>query len=249
MGVMIAATGCATRDRSADVSPATRRSLTDAIRAGEAGGAPLLDGLRDAAQQAPRDAVAQERYGLAAEQAALYPEALAALDRAVALDGTVAAWLAAQGRIALETGDVPAASRAYTRALALDPGNIDALDGLGVAADLQRDHVSARERYNAALRLAPRDWKVRSNLAMSLLMSGNASEAAGVLAGAGEDPAAPRRARHDLALALVASGRRGQAISVLETDMPASEAAALADEFAGFAQWLASPEGSRPTTR
>jgi tetratricopeptide (TPR) repeat protein len=208
-----------------------------------------LDSLRDAARRAPDDAAAQQAYGLAAERAELYPEALAAIDRAVAVGGAVPARLVAQGRIGLEAGDVPAAARAFTRTLDLDPGNIDALNGLGVAEDLERHHSQAQERYSEALRLAPGDWKVRSNLAMSLLMSGRAHEAAGTLAGADHDPAAPRRARHDLALALVAADKREQAIGVLEADMPAQEAATLADEFAGFARWLASPEGSRPAMR
>ena len=77
-------------------------------------------------------------------------------------------------------------------------------------------------------------------------MAGRADDAATALAGAEQDPTAPRRARHDLALALVAAGRREQAIAVLRVDIPAAEAAALADEFAGFARWLASPEGARP---
>jgi Flp pilus assembly protein TadD len=142
---------------------------------------------------------------------------------------------------------VPAAAHAYGHVLQLDAGNIDALDGLGVTEDLQRHHTQAQERYAEALRLSPGDWRVRSNLAMSLLMSGRSAEAAGALAGADLDPAAPRRARHDLALALVASGKREQAISVLRADIPAPEAASLADEFATFAQWLASPQGSLPT--
>ncbi len=90
---------------------------------------------------------------------------------------------------------------------------------------------------------------MRSNLAMSLVMSGRADAAALVLAGAEKRDAAPRRARHNLALALVAAGRREQAISVLRVDMPAPEAASLADEFAAFAKWLASPEGRPPPIR
>ena len=172
-----------------------------------------------------------------------------ARNSAVALDGTQPERLLAQGRIALEAGNVGAATRAYSRLLERDPGNVDALDGLGVAADLTRDHAQARVRYEAALRLAPGDWRGRSNLGMSLLMSGSAGEAANVLAGADHDPNAPRRARQDLALALVASGERAQAIGVLTADMPLPEANALADEFASFARWLASPEGTRPASQ
>lgn len=249
LAVTLTLAACAPHDRPTELSPAARRSLAEAIKADDNDAAAGLELLRDAARRAPNDAAAQQRYGLAAEQSGLYPEALEALGRAMAVGGATPERLLAQGRIGLESGDVPAATRAYSRTLEANPGNVEALNGLGVAEDLQRHHDLARERYNQALSLAPGDWRVRSNLAMSLLMSGRAEEAADAMASADRDPAAPRRVRHDLALALVAAGRREQAIGVLRADMPAEEAAALADEFAAFARWLASPEGSRPAVR
>ena len=245
LAVMLVLTACAAHDRPAALSPAAQRSLLEAMGE-DSNDVATLDSLREAARRAPDDAALQQRYCLAAERVKLYPEALAALDRAVALGGGEPDRLLAQGRIALEAGDVPAATRAYGRILDADPGNIDALNGLGVTEDLERHHTQAQTHYDAALRLAPRDWRVRSNLALSLLMAGRADDAAAALTGAEQDPAAPRRARHDLALALVAAGKREQAIAVLRVDIPAAEAAALADEFAGFARWLASPEGARP---
>jgi len=265
VAVVLGLAACASHDRAGELSPAARRSLTEAMQSGDSDadsnadtGTDALDALREAARRAPDDALAQQRYGLAAERAGQYGEALAALDRAVqggAVQGgagpeaVLAQRLLALGRVAIEAGDVPAATRAYARVLEREGGNLDALNGLGVAEDLEHHHAQARERYEAALRLAPGDWRTRSNLAMSLLMSGRAAEAAAALAGADQDPAAPRRARHDLALALVAAGRRGQAIAVLQADMPAPQAAALADAFAGFARWLASPQGRLPAPR
>lgn len=249
LAVTLALAACVPHDRPAELSPAARRSLAAAIRGDDNDAAGGLDTLRDAARLAPDDAAAQQRYGFAAERSGLYPEALAALDRAVAIGGATPERLLAQGRIGLESGDVPAAARAYSRVLEADPVNVEALNGVGVAEDLERHHELARERYNQALSLAPGDWRVRSNLAMSLLMSGHAEQAADAVASADRDPAAPRRARHDLALALVAAGRREQAIGILRANMPAVDAAALADEFAAFARWLASPEGSRPAVR
>jgi len=248
LAAVLGLAACASNERAPELSPAARRSLAEAVDGGDIDTAGV-GALRDAARRAPNNAAAQQRYGLAAERAKLYPEALMALDRAVAVGGAVPALLLTQGRIALEAGDVPAAALAYSRTLDGDPRNVGALSGLGVAEDLERRHEEARERYNEALRLAPGDWKVRSNLAMSLLMSDRAVEAAAVLAGADRDPAAPRRARDDLALALVAAGRRNQAISVLRADMSEPEAATLADEFAGFSRWLASPEGNTPAVR
>src|SRR3954454_8842692 len=51
-------------------------------------------------------------------------------------------------------------------ALEREPANISALNGLGVAEDLQRRHAEAQAHYREALRLAPNDWGIRNNLAL-----------------------------------------------------------------------------------
>jgi len=232
---------CSSPASVSTLSPGARRTLTEAM-GGEENAGLSVDTLREAARLAPGDAAAQERYGLAAEQARLYPEALAALDRAVAIGGPDTRRLVEKGRVALKVGDVPAAALAYRRTLELDHDNIDALSGLGVADDLQHRHTDAQARYQDALRLAPGDWGVRSNLAISYLMSGHPADAVQALAAAASDPAAPRRARHNLAMALVAAGDRTGAIAVLQKDVPAAEAAALVDEFVAFSKWLQSPD-------
>ncbi|MFL5253997.1 MAG: tetratricopeptide repeat protein [Rhodopila sp.] len=241
----IALAACSVSPPVPGLSMAAQHSLAEAMTE-EGNDNAALHLLRASAQRTPDDALAQERYGLAAERARLYSEALAALDRAVQVGGPIPARLVEQGRIALEAGDMPAAVQAYTRALEREPANISALNGLGVAEDLQRRHAEAQAHYREALRLAPNDWGIRNNLALSLLMSGRAGQACEVLADAATDPAAPRQARHNLGLALVAAGKREDAIRVLRIDTPAPEAAAMADEFATFARWLASPEATTP---
>ena len=85
------------------------------------------------------------------------------------------------------------------------------------------------------------------NLALSLLMSDRPSDASAALAGAADDPVAPRRARQNLALALVAVGDRDKAVKILMKELPPAEASALASEFASFARWLAtSPDARAP---
>jgi Flp pilus assembly protein TadD len=240
LGLLLA--GCVPTAHAPGLTPATQSRLLD-----PGSGAPTeqasdvaeLELLRTVARDSPDDAAAQERLAAALERARLYPEALTAVNRAVALGGAPAQRLQLQGRIALEAGELATAAAAYRAALAAGPPSVGALSGLGITQDLMHRHAEAQALYDQALRLSPSDWGVRSNLAMSLMMSGKPEAATEALANAGIDPTAPRRARHDLALALVAAGRRDQAIRVLQTDMPAADATALADEFAAFARWLA----------
>jgi len=234
----LALAGCDYQTAPAPPSPAARNLVGSA-----AAGDDSLQRLRDLSLRSPDDAAAQAAYGLAAERAAQYAQALAALDRAVSAGGLVPERLLAQGRIALEAGDVPAAELAFQRTLDAAPGNVDALNGLGVADDLRHAHAQAQARYRQALGIAPGDWVVRSNLAMSCLMAGQADRAVDALAGADQDASAPRRARQDLALALVATGRRDDALRVLRADVAAEQASTLAEQFAGFAAWLAKPDG------
>jgi Flp pilus assembly protein TadD len=240
---------CASQPAGPNLPLLTQRALAEAAASGQNVSPDALANLRQAAQDAPDDATAQERYGLAAEKAHMYSEALAALDRANRTGGVTESRLNDQGRIALEAGNVPAAVRIYTAALKQNPNNVNALSGLGVAEDLQHHHVAAQTHYHEALGQAPGDWGVRSNLALSLLMSDKPSDAVAALAGAANDPTAPRRARHDLALALVAAGRRDQALAILRQDMPEAEASDLISQFVAFARWLASPDGTRPAVR
>src|SRR3954453_22921182 len=83
---------CSTSPSAPSISPAAQRSLAEAMTE-EGNDSDALDLLRASPQRAPDDATAQERYGLAAERAPLYSEALAALDRAVQVVGPVPARL------------------------------------------------------------------------------------------------------------------------------------------------------------
>lgn len=240
---------CGTQTARPTPPSSGERSLTETPGPAQATDVAEVSALRDEAARAPNDPGAQERYGLAAERAHLYPEALAAIERANTLDGTNERLLTAEGRIALQAGDVPAAVRAYSKTLQLNPHQVDALAGIGIADDLQHDHLAAQARYNEALAQSPGDWGIRSNLALSLLMSGNPPGAVATLSGAERDTSAPRRARDDLALALIAAGKRDQAIAILRQDVPPAEADSLANEFARFAKWLASPEGNPAAVR
>ncbi len=70
--------------------------------------------------------------------------------------------------------------------------------GLGAALDMVGKHAEARAAYEAGLKLAPNDFGLRNNLALSYAMSGDTAKAQGILAGMADDPAAAPKARESL---------------------------------------------------
>lgn len=82
--------------------------------------------------------------------------------------------------------------------------------GLGAALDMVGKHEEARAAYAAGLKLAPKDFGLRNNLALSYAMSGDTAKAQSILAGLSEEPsAAPKAAERLSALkSTVASAAR-----------------------------------------
>jgi Flp pilus assembly protein TadD len=81
--------------------------------------------------------------------------------------------------------------------------------GLGAALDMVGKHEEARTAYAAGLKLAPKDFGLRNNLAISYAMSGDTAKAQSILAGLTEEGgAAPKAAERLSALkSTVASTR------------------------------------------
>ena len=61
--------------------------------------------------------------------------------------------------------------------------------GLGAALDMVGKHQEARAAYQAGLKLAPQDFGLRNNLALSYAMSGETEKAKAILKGMALDPA------------------------------------------------------------
>jgi len=70
--------------------------------------------------------------------------------------------------------------------------------GLGAALDMVGKHEEARAAYQAGLKLAPKDFGLRNNMALSYAMSGDTDKAQSILAGIGERPATAPKAHESL---------------------------------------------------
>jgi Flp pilus assembly protein TadD len=236
--LMLAALAACGTPQGADPTLDSRLRLSEAAEATPARARAALPAAREAAQRAPNDAVAQERLAITAERAGSPTEAVQALRRAIALQGPTPSRLLALGRMQMLAGDTQGAIQTYTEARALAPNDPSAAGALGLALDVAREHQRAQVEHRAALALSPGDWTLRSNYAMSLLLTAQAPEAVRVLADAEFAVDAPRRARHNLALAMAATGQRAQVVRILRVDMGPAEAEAMAQEFSAFGAWM-----------
>jgi len=122
------------------------------------------------------------------------------------------------GRLSLRT-NARQAQVLFLGALQHDPSNKVALNDLGIAYDLQGDHLKAQESYRRALGSDPAMHAAEVNLALSMALNGHAPEAVQMLQPLASEPGAPRRLRHDLAAALAMSGDKEGAAKILSADM------------------------------
>ena len=140
------------------------------------------------------------------------------------------------GRVLLIKGDAVAAEAELGAVVAQSP-DARALTDLGIARDMQDNHVLAREAYNTALRLAPELYAARVNLGLSFALSGDPAEAIMILQPLAVNPDAPKRVRHDLATALVLSGKQADAGRLLQRDLSTEQVSVA---IAGYQQLSAS---------
>lgn len=105
--------------------------------------------------------------------------------------GATAEAARAQGRLALQADNVPAALQAYRQALAQDPESVEALNGMAVCYDRLGRFEDARLHYETALGIDPTSAMLLNNYGLSLHLQGDARGAERFLrlAAAAGDPA------------------------------------------------------------
>ncbi|HJR07468.1 MAG TPA: tetratricopeptide repeat protein [Pyrinomonadaceae bacterium] len=87
--------------------------------------------------------------------------------------------LVARGVAALEAGDAQAAKSLFTRALKIEPKNVEAHTYLGALADRAGELREAEKHFAAAASLAPRSPQALNNYGAILFRLGRTAEAAG----------------------------------------------------------------------
>lgn len=211
----------ALRDKIASASPAddgTLRMAEATRQGGDLGTAVNL--YQQVLKRHPDNQAA--RLGLAETQLAAGEPERARLTYAEAAQRTPNSVepLLGLARIAVMKRELTAAETYYVQAQPLaDTKDIRALYGLGVTRDMQGRHQEAQELYRRALAQQPENSAVRSNLGLSLALSGDPRQAVNMLLEIATAPSAPPQARQNLALAYGLLGNMEAAETVLANDL------------------------------
>src|SRR3954471_25090807 len=217
--------GCQTMS---DITGSITSSKTDAKAEASADGDPRraseVYGERYRAN--PQDADAALRYGQALRATGQRGQAVAVLEQASIAHPGNKALLAAYGRALADNGNFQQAFDILTRAHSPDNPDWRILSVQGAALDQLGRHDEARRYYASALKIAPEESSVLSNLGMSYVLSKDLPKAEEALRRAYAGRNADARVRQNLALVIGLQGRFSEAEGIVKADLPADEAAA-----------------------
>ncbi|MBL8698375.1 MAG: tetratricopeptide repeat protein [Alphaproteobacteria bacterium] len=107
----------------------------------------------------------------------------------------------------------------FDKALDVNPRNVRALIGRGVALDLTGRFDQAQSSYMAALEVAPGDARAQNNLALSHAFAGNFARAVEIMYPMATAPNATKRLRQNLALIYGLMGNGELAASISRRDL------------------------------
>jgi len=185
-----------------------------------------VDALGERYRANPKDADLALRYGQALRATGQRAQAVAVLEQASIAHPGEKALLAGYGRALADNGNFQRAFDTLTRAHSPDNPDWRILSVQGAALDQPGRHDEARRYYASALKIAPEEPTVLSNLGMSYVLSKDLPKAEAALRRAYAGKSADGRVRQNLALVVGLQGRFSEAEGIVKADLPADEAAA-----------------------
>jgi Flp pilus assembly protein TadD len=194
----------------------------------------------------PKDAEAALAYGQALRATGQRAQAVAVLEQATIAHPGNKALLAGFGRALADNGNFQQAFDVLSRAHSPDNPDWRILSVQGAALDQMGKHAEARGYYASALRIAPDEPSVLSNLGLSYVLSRDLPKAEETLRKAQATGRADARVRQNLALAVGLQGRFAEAETIARADLPPDEAAA---NVAYLKQMLARKDNPRTAAR
>ena len=148
-------------------------------------------------------------------------KALPVFEKALEVDPNHAFTNYLVGKLYLDANRYTDATGAFDRGLKQQPNNLDLATGKGVTEDMQGNHIAAQMQYLRAMKTNPTAnlSNVRTNLAMSYMLSGEPKKAADLLKNEGNKAGASSVTRHNLALAYGLLGQHAQAKKLINGEM------------------------------
>ncbi len=174
----------------------------------------------------PKDAEAALAYGQSLRATGQRAQAVAVLEQATIAHPGNKALLAGYGRALADNGNFQQAFDVLTRAHSPDNPDWRILSVQGTALDQLGRHDEARRYYASALKIAPEEPSVLSNLGLSYVLSKDLPKAEETLRRAYASTKADARVRQNLGLVVGLQGRFAEAEAIVKADLPPDEAAA-----------------------
>ena len=172
----------------------------------------------------PGEKSASIAYARALRALTRYNEAVAVMQAAAVKAPKDEDVLGEYGKALADAEQLSQARDVLTRAYTPDNPRWDVMSVQGAVADQMGDHQAAMQFYRDALKIAPAEPGVLTNMGLSLALSGRLPEAESALRQAAAIPKADALTRGDLALVLALEGKFAEAEQVGRTDL-SSEAA------------------------
>ncbi len=185
-----------------------------------------LEFYRDRFRANPQDADAALQYGKALRAAGQRSQAVAVLEQATIAHPGDKALLAGYGRALADNGNFQQAFDVLGRAHSPDDPDWRILSVQGAALDQLGRGEEARQYYASALRIAPDEPSVLSNLGLSYLLAKDLPKAEETLRRAYSRADADQRVRQNLALVIGLRGHVAEAENIVREGRPPEEAAA-----------------------
>lgn len=204
--------------------------VTGSIPQGPGADRARLADLQKRYEQKPGDAQAAIAYGAALRASGQRAQSVAVLQQATIRNPKDTAVLGAYGRALADAGQLQQALDVLSRAHTPDRPDWRILNVQGAVLDQMGRNAEAQGYYQTALRIAPGEPSVLSNLGLSYALAKDLPRAEATLRQAAASPKADARVRQNLALVLSLQGRINEAESLARADLPATEAQASIED-------------------
>ena len=220
IGVALQLGGC----RDFGDMTASIASSSAQLPADEAGRRAYADHWGKVYAEKPGEKYASINYARALRALTRYKEASAVMQAAAVRAPKDFEVLGEYGKALADEGDLQQARDVLSRSYPADRPNWTLLSAQGSVADRLDDHAGAQEFYRAALKIAPDEPAVLSNLGLSYALSRQLPLAEQTLRAAAAQPKADARVRQNLALVLALEGKFADAEAESAHDMSPDEA-------------------------